>query len=226
MAKDWTGNFNSVFKTLGASNHTDKERQEDDLYCTSPDALELFAAHFPIHKKVWECSAGLGHLSHWLEEHGHDVLATDLRDRNVKGVIGNVDFLKVGTSDLFDKDYGMDMLRDWYVKDNRNLSEPFDILTNPPYKYSTEFVLHALELIPDGGHVIMFLKTSFLEGTIRKREIYDINPPRYVFQYSGRQVCAKNGDFKAMEQVGSAVAYAMYVWSKHNKEHKSELRWL
>lgn len=26
--KDWTGNKNSVFKTLGASNHTDKERQE------------------------------------------------------------------------------------------------------------------------------------------------------------------------------------------------------
>ena len=25
--KDWTGDKNSVYKTLGASNHTDKERQ-------------------------------------------------------------------------------------------------------------------------------------------------------------------------------------------------------
>ena len=25
--QDWTGNKNSVYKTLGASNHTDKERQ-------------------------------------------------------------------------------------------------------------------------------------------------------------------------------------------------------
>ena len=25
--KDWTGNKNSIFKTLGASNHTEKERQ-------------------------------------------------------------------------------------------------------------------------------------------------------------------------------------------------------
>lgn len=24
--KDWVGNRNSIFKTLGASNHTDKER--------------------------------------------------------------------------------------------------------------------------------------------------------------------------------------------------------
>ena len=32
MSKDWTGNRNSVFKTLGASNHTDKERQNEDFY--------------------------------------------------------------------------------------------------------------------------------------------------------------------------------------------------
>ena len=30
MAKDWTGNFNSIYKTLGASNHTEEEREEHD----------------------------------------------------------------------------------------------------------------------------------------------------------------------------------------------------
>ena len=28
---DWTGNSNSIYKTLGASNHTDKERQNEDF---------------------------------------------------------------------------------------------------------------------------------------------------------------------------------------------------
>lgn len=28
--KDWTGNKNRVYKTIGASNHTDKERQMVD----------------------------------------------------------------------------------------------------------------------------------------------------------------------------------------------------
>jgi len=28
--KDWTGNKNSIFKTLGASSHTEKEREEND----------------------------------------------------------------------------------------------------------------------------------------------------------------------------------------------------
>lgn len=32
MTKDWTGNNNSIWKTLGASNHTDKERQSEDYY--------------------------------------------------------------------------------------------------------------------------------------------------------------------------------------------------
>ena len=32
--KDWTGNYNSIFKTLGASNHTDKEREVNDYYAT------------------------------------------------------------------------------------------------------------------------------------------------------------------------------------------------
>ena len=31
MSKDWTGNSNSIYKTLGASNHTDKERETNDF---------------------------------------------------------------------------------------------------------------------------------------------------------------------------------------------------
>ena len=38
---DWTGNQNSIYKTLGASNHTNKEREINDYYATEPKALEL-----------------------------------------------------------------------------------------------------------------------------------------------------------------------------------------
>ena len=38
---DWTGNSNSIYKTLGASNHTDKERQNEDFYATEPKAAKL-----------------------------------------------------------------------------------------------------------------------------------------------------------------------------------------
>ncbi len=81
MQKDWTGNKKSTFVTLGASNHTDKERQVQDFYATDPKALELFAPKFPIAHKVYECSCGNGTLSEWLRKHGHDVLSTDIANR-------------------------------------------------------------------------------------------------------------------------------------------------
>ena len=93
MSKDWTGGYNSIFKTLGASNHTERERQKEDFYATDPKALDLFYPKFPLHHKVWECACGSGELSKWLESRGHDVLSTDLVDRGY-GTYG-VDFLKV-----------------------------------------------------------------------------------------------------------------------------------
>lgn len=226
MSKDWTGNKKSTWAMLGASNHSDEERADNDLYCTDSLALDLLAPAFHINHKVWEPSGGLGHLSNWLKDHGHDVLATDYVERNINGITGGIDFLHVGVKDLFGYGKGTDLLKEWFAKDNPNLSKPFDILTNPPYNISTSYVLHALDLIPEDGHVIMFLKTSFLEGMERRRKIFDVNPPILVYQFSGRMVCAKNGDFAAMKNIGSAIPYSWIIWSKHNKEMRTELKWL
>ena len=42
MDIDWTGNKKSTFVQLGASNHTNKEREINDYYATDPKALEIF----------------------------------------------------------------------------------------------------------------------------------------------------------------------------------------
>lgn len=63
-----------------------------------------------------------------------------------------------------------------------------------------------------------------MEGKMRRRLIYNVNPPAYIFQYSERIQCAKNGDFNHMR--GSAIAYAMYVWNKRNGAKTTEVRWL
>ena len=218
MSKDWTGDSTSVFKALGASNHTDHERAGHDYYATSPLALELFSPHYPIAHKVFEPSCGEGHLSKWLVGHGHDVLSTDLVDRGYG--FGGIDFFKVGGVDMFGDYQGTKLLKEWAD------GETFDILTNPPYNVSLKYVLHAIDLIPDDGHVLMFLKTSWLEGKQRREQLFDVNPPRYLFQFSGRMVCAPNGDFDKMKKIGSAVAYAWYVFNKTNPERKCELKWI
>ncbi len=186
--KDWTGDKNSIFKTLGASNHTDKERQKHDYYATEPRAIELLLEVEEFSDHIWECACGEGHLSKVLVERGYNVRSTDLIDRGYGE--GGVDFL--------------------------TQSEPFDgdIITNPPYKYASEFVYKALDLIPEGRKVAMFLKLQFLEGKKRK-ELFLKHPPKVIYVSSSRLLCAKNGEFEQMRTGGgSAVAYAWFVWVK------------
>ena len=72
MEKDWTGNKNSTFSTLGASNHSNYERAERDFYATSPVAIkELYNKYWEevgFSNSIWECSCGNGHLVKGLQE--------------------------------------------------------------------------------------------------------------------------------------------------------------
>lgn len=40
MEKDWNGTVKRLFLTLGASNHTEKEREINDYYATDPIAVD------------------------------------------------------------------------------------------------------------------------------------------------------------------------------------------
>ena len=189
--KDWVGNINSIYKTLGASNHTNKERQKHDYYATEPKAMEVLLEVEKFNKNVWECAVGEGHLAEVLKKHGYNVKCTDLIDRGYG--IGGVDFLK--ETKMFDG----------------------DIITNPPYKYAQEFIEKAIELIPIGNKIAMFLKIQFLEGKKRKK-LFKKYPPKVIYVSSSRLLCAKNGEFEKMRQGGgSAVAYAWFIWEKGYK---------
>lgn len=134
-----------------------------------------------------------------LEENGYKVVACDKVPRGRNYAV--FDFLiEIGQSD-------------------------HDIITNPPYKYAKEFVEHALDIISEGRKVAMFLKLTFLEGKAR-REFFKKNPPKRIWVFSERVMCAKNGDFeKLKESGGSAVAYAWFVWEK-GYNGKTELSWI
>lgn len=91
---DWVGNRNSVYKTLGASNHTDKEREKDDYYATDPIAIDKLLTVERPNENVWECACGAGHLSERLKEHGYNVLSTDIIDRGYADTYKTVDFFE------------------------------------------------------------------------------------------------------------------------------------
>ena len=62
-SKDWTGNYNSIYKTLGASSHSKEERETNDYYATDPNTLIPLLERETIDKNVWECACGSGHLA-------------------------------------------------------------------------------------------------------------------------------------------------------------------
>lgn len=187
--KDWNGNRASVWSTLGASNHTDKVREQHDFYATHPSAIDALRSVYDIPRVVCEPCCGQGHLSKRLEHFGHKVYSSDLIDRGYGQVLDFAD---------------MEAL-----PDDCNC-----ILTNPPFKYITQIIRHALSLLRDGGVLLLFIKTLCLEGIGRYNGIYRETPPRYVMPFTGRIICAKNGDFSAMQGTSSAQSYSWFVWEK------------
>lgn len=200
MAQDWSGDANSVYKIIGASNHSNESRADDDYYATDPKAVEELLKREKFDEYVWEPCCGGGHISKVLVAHGYDVLSSDIVDRGYPNTYV-ADFLSVAPPVE-------------YI--------PRDIITNPPYKYAKEFIERALEISMDSTKIAMFLKVTFLEGKAR-RELFNKAPPKYVYVFSGRVNCAKNGDFSKTES--SAVAYAWFIWEKGFKG-EPKIRWI
>lgn len=155
--KDWRGNTNSMFKVLGASNHTDEARADRDFYATDPACMAALLEREDFCMDIWEPACGMGHLTKPLQMTGRAVRQSDIVDRQQNGEVEVKDFL------LFNKEQ-------W----------DGDIITNPPYAKALEFVEQALRCVADGHKVAMFLKIQFLEGKARRRLFDEYPPPTYL----------------------------------------------
>ena len=185
-AFDWTGNQTSIFSTLAASNHSKTERQADDYYATDPIAGEKLLEKEHFNHYVWECAAGGLHISNVLTAHGYNVRNSDITSRGNRS-IEELDFFKA----------------------EKDKMSP-DIITNPPYKYASEFVEHALDISMDSVKVAMFLKIQFLESK-KRRELFKKYPPKKIYVFTNRMNCGKSGVFG---KESSAVCYAWFIWEK------------
>ena len=201
---DWTGNTNSVFKTLGASNHCDKERQNEDFYATDPIAIDKLLKHVTLPLNLWECACGQGDLAKRLVEDGFNVFSSDLVDRGY----GHI---------------GIDFLKETYIP--FGTLDNVGIITNPPYKDHLKFIEHALDILPDRAPCIMLLKTTALEGKKRFDSLYKKGCLKAVYQFVERLMCAKNGDFETAKKDGSAVSYAWFWFEKGNSSD-TIIKWI
>lgn len=192
-----------IFVTLGASSHTKEDREQDDFYATDPKASELLLELETFSDTIIDNSYGSGHLMKAFQDKGKKIIGYDIVDRR-QTTNDNVEF----------------HLQDWlHVK---HITKGADIVFNPPYKLSTEFVEHTLNIVEENTKVCAFLKLQFLEGKKRK-QLFEKYPPKRIWVSSSRIQCFKNGDMNIKEK-SSAICYAWFVWEKGYKGYP-ELKW-
>ena len=182
-------NIHNVYVGLGASNHTEDERSENDFYATPPLAIKQLLDIENFNNNIWEPACGMNHITNELRNNGYNVKCSDIVKMIDDPYIEIIDFL------------------DYKGKWNG------DIITNPPFKYAKEFVEKALEVINEGSKVCMFLKLQFLEGT-KRIKLFEENPPKIIYVASKRYGCSKDGKFNSDGNIGSAICYCWYIWEK------------
>jgi len=172
-----------------------------DLYTTEPKDIERFLLAIErdgleIPAPIWEPAAGRGDISKVLTIYKYPVLSSDIyRYEDDEIIITQKDFFN-----------------SW------NTAACRTIFTNPPFNAQEEFLLHALSMEVD---VIFFVRLSFL-SSIRRRKIFEKYSPTYVYVYSGRAHCYKDGDTTKGQNM---VDYCL-IWWKPPYQAEPTLRWI
>ncbi|ARE40892.1 hypothetical protein RGUI_2751 [Rhodovulum sp. P5] len=113
-------------------------------------------------------------------------------------------FRVVHASDVADYGLGYE-LRDFLWPDE--LPEVHWTITNPPFRLADQFVRRARETSREG--VAIFVRTAFLEGAGRYRDLFQVDPPQHILQFSERVVIHRG---RVVEKGSSATAYCWLVW--------------
>lgn len=158
--------------TKGNARGSGYDRNDDDWYVESEYCVNVLLKAEPFLGTIWDPACGGGNIPRCCMAAGHDVIASDLRDRGY-GETG-VDFLATSRAPV----------------DN--------IISNPPFNLMVPFVQHALRLTT--RKVAMVGRLAFLEGRVRNY-LFRTTPLARVWVHSarvsmppgGKAVTAKNG---------------------------------
>jgi hypothetical protein len=169
------------------ANNPELDARTHDFYQTPRRAIEALLSVEKFDGLMWECACGAGAISSVLEEHGYTVVSSDLIDRGFG--VGGVDFLK----------------QEYVAAPN--------IVTNPPFNRSLEFVLHARRLATVKTAILC--RTLWLESSVRYSKLFEADRPARMWQFSKRLPMMHREGWTGVKST-PAIAYAWYVWDRGN----------
>lgn len=127
-------------------------------------------------------------------------------------------FGKIEASDIFDYGAGFHQ-RDYLFGPD---PDPVDwTITNPPFRLAEQFITRALATSTRGAAVIV--RSAFLEGVGRHRDLFSKRPPSEVLQFSERVVMHKG---KLSAKGSTATAYCWLVWRLDDNAGGTRFHWI
>jgi hypothetical protein len=175
-----------------AQRHSADIPEELDYFPTQPWGGRALLAHvLPLlhggrglaQKSVWEPACGEGYLSIALREQFGSVQESDVHDYGTGHEVK--DFLTAT----------VDVAPDW-------------IITNPPFRLATSFVLHACSVARVG--VALLMRSTFTEGKGRWGDVYSHRAPRLIAHFVERLPLVKG---RVDQRATTATAYSWFVWT-------------
>ena len=127
-------------------------------------------------------------------------------------------FRNVEASDIFDYGAGFP------VQDYLFGADPVGVvdwtITNPPFRLAQQFITQARNTSRAGVAVIV--RSAFLEGVGRYRDMFSDAPPTDILQFTERVVMHKG---KLSANGSTATAYCWLVWDK-NAPDSTHFHWI
>jgi hypothetical protein len=196
------------------------DRHTADYYVTPKKNVKEFLSAFLVDEQidrpdrlVWldPCCGGdkdneASYVSILKEEFDPTVIAIDIREDSHADIVGD------------------------FINDNIKLLTPNIIISNPPFYLAGDFIKKSLELVAEGGYVIMLLRLNYFGSSARK-QFFEENMPFSCYIHhkrinfipdSMKQQMIKNG---LKPPSGDSIEYAHFVWKKgvNNKFCKTYL---
>ena len=169
------------------------DREKDDFYPTPESATQALLDKQKFEGDIWECACGNGAMSKVMIKNGYNVISSDLINRGYG-------------------DHGIDFLKSTKKVDN--------IVTNPPFKFATEFTLKSFDLAKK--KVVMLSKISYLEGIKRRQLIFNQNKLEKVLIFSRRVPFKKESTQKL---AGGLMAFGWFIYDV-NYSGKPKIEWI
>lgn len=135
--------------------------------------------------------------------------------RNLKGKVFAMDIREDSKADVVG-----DFLHTDFEDNRFNM-----VITNPPFALAMEFIKKGLDIVVDGGYVIMLLRLNFMGSKMRK-PFFDEFMPKYIFTHHKRisfltediNITTYKNDKEIVKtyKKGStdSIEYAHFVWQK------------